>query len=562
MASSDTDNGGYRVLARKYRPRTFDQLIGQEVMVRTLANAYASGRIAQGYMLTGVRGVGKTTTARLIARALNYTLADRPTIDMPEEGEHCAAILESRHVDVIEMDAASHTSVANIREIIEQVRYRPVSARYKVYIIDEIHMLSTSAFNALLKTLEEPPEHVKFIFATTEIRKVPVTVLSRCQRFDLRRVEAERLAEHLAWVCEREQVAAEEAALRAIAFAAEGSVRDALSLLDQAMALGGDVVKADDVRAMLGLADGARIATLLEKLMAGDAAAALAELADLHDLGAEPAMVLTDLAAFVHQITRHRVLGPDAPAATLGERERAVVAALADKLAMPELTRAWQMLLKGIDEVRAAGRPLAAAEMVLIRLTHAAQLPDPADLVRRLSAETSGTVPATTGTQAPVPPSGKPVAQRPPPETAGGPTAALPRADVRVQSLPGTLEELTALAAERRDVKLKTLLERFVRPIAYAPGRLELAAAPGAPADLAQQLAARLKAMTGARWAIALGDPRQAGPSIEERRREQRDSRIRQAMDDADVQQVLTHFPEAKILDVRPRPVRDDEAEE
>ena len=559
MASSDTDNGGYRVLARKYRPRTFDQLIGQEVMVRTLANAFASGRIAQGYMLTGVRGVGKTTTARLIARALNYTLADKPTIDMPEEGEHCAAILQSRHVDVIEMDAASHTSVANIREIIDQVRYRPVSARYKVYIIDEIHMLSPSAFNALLKTLEEPPEHVKFIFATTEIRKVPVTVLSRCQRFDLRRVAAERLAEHLAWVCEREKVEAEEEALMAIAFAAEGSVRDALSLLDQAMALGGDVVKADDVRAMLGLADGARIATLLEKLMAGDAAAALEELAGLHDLGAEPAMVLTDLAAFVHQITRHRVLGPDAPAATLGERERAVVAALADKLAMPELTRAWQMLLKGIDEVRAAGRPLAAAEMVLIRLAHAARLPDPADLVRRLSAETSGAAP---GAQAPAPPPGKPVAQRPPPETAGGPTAALPQAAVQAQPLPGTLEELAALASERRDVKLKTLLERFVRPISCAPGRLELAAAPGAPADLAQQLAARLKAMTGARWAIALGDPQRAGPSIEERRREQRDSRIRQAMADEDVKQVLAHFPDAKILDVRPRPAREDEAEE
>src|ERR1700678_1055240 len=376
----------YRVLARKYRPSSFDDLIGQDAVVRTVSNAFETGRIPQAWVLTGVRGVGKTTTARILARALNYELPDGsitgPTIAMPVLCTQCQAIMESRHLDVIEMDAASHNGVEDVRAINDAIRYAPVSARYKVYILDEVHMLSSAAFNALLKTLEEPPPHAKFVFATTEIRKVPITVLSRCQRFDLRRIDAELLVKHLQGIAEKELITAEPAALAMIARAAEGSVRDALSLLDQAIAHAAGQVRAEDVRQMLGLADRARIIDLFEALMRGDLARALTEVRDQYNTGADPAMVLGDLAEFTHFVTRVKIVPTLADDVSLTETERTRGRAFAAKLSMRVLARTWQMLLKGMEEVAAAGRPIAAAEMVLVRIAYAADLPTPDEVIR------------------------------------------------------------------------------------------------------------------------------------------------------------------------------------
>ncbi len=379
---------GYQVLARKYRPARFDDLIGQEPMVRTLKNAFSAGRIPHAWMLTGVRGVGKTTTARILARALNYETEDgggAPTVELSEEGVHCRAIMEGRHPDVLEMDAASHTGIDDIRDIIDSARYAPTSARYKVYIIDEVHMLSKQAFNGLLKTLEEPPPHVKFVFATTEIRKVPVTVLSRCQRFDLRRVDAALLSNHLKEIAAKEGVEAEPEALRQIARAAEGSVRDALSILDQAIAHGAGKVAAEAVQGMLGLADRTRVVDLFEHVMKGDTAAALAEIEAQHQTGADPATVLSDLADFVHYVTRLKLAPNAATHQAISETERVRGTAFAEALSLRELSRAWQMLTKGIQEVALVARPLAAAEMVLVRLCHAADLPTPDEAIRMLT---------------------------------------------------------------------------------------------------------------------------------------------------------------------------------
>src|SRR4051812_17372740 len=384
----------YRVLARKYRPSNFDDLIGQEAMVRTISNAFETGRIPQAWILTGVRGVGKTTTARIVARALNYELPDGsvkgPTVAMPELGLHCQAIMESRHIDVIEMDAASHNGVDDVRQINDAIRYAPVSARSKVYILDEVHMLSTPAFNALLKTLEEPPPHAKFIFATTEIREVPVTVLSRCQRFDLRRVDAAMLVTHLAGIAEKEAIGAETEALALIARAAEGSVRDALSLLDQAIAHAAGEIRAQDVRAMLGLADRTRVIGLFESLMKGDVGAALKELREQYDIGADPLVVLADIAEFTHFVTRIKIVPAVADDLSLGEAERTRGRALAATLSMRVLSRTWQMLLKGIGEVQAAGRPLAAAEMLLVRIAYVADLPTPDEAIRMIDGNGNG----------------------------------------------------------------------------------------------------------------------------------------------------------------------------
>src|SRR4051812_38601159 len=375
----------YRVLARKYRPTDFTTLVGQEAMVRTLRNAIATGRIAHAFMLTGVRGVGKTTTARIIARALNCIGKDGkggPTVDPCGVCPHCVSITEDRDVDVIEMDAASRTGVADARELIEGVRYRPVSARYKVYIIDEVHMLSTAAFNALLKTLEEPPPHVKFLFATTEIRKVPVTVLSRCQRFDLKRVPQDTLVEWFGKIAELEKVEISPEALALVARAADGSVRDGLSMLDQAIAHGGGVVDAAQVRDMLGLADRSRVMELFEKTMRGDAAAVVAGLGEMHDAGADPVVILQDMLELTHWVTRLKV-APEAGASN-ADSERAQGLAMAAKLSMASLTRAWSMLLKGLQETLSAPSPLRAAEMALIRLCYAADLPPPADAIKSL----------------------------------------------------------------------------------------------------------------------------------------------------------------------------------
>lgn len=424
------DDAGYQVLARKYRPSTFDDLIGQQSMVQTLTNAFETGRIAQAYMLTGVRGVGKTTTARILARALNYESdsVTEPSLDLSVPGVHCPAIIEGSHVDVTEMDAASNTGIDNVREIIEAVRYKPVSARYKVYIIDEVHMLTTQAFNGLLKTLEEPPAHVKFIFATTEIRKVPITVLSRCQRFDLRRIEGAQMAAFLGKVAAAENVTVADAALAMLARASEGSVRDALSLLDQAIAhaagTGGAAhVEADGLRAMLGLADRTRVIDLFEHVMKGDIAAALGELKAQYDVGAEPVTVLTDLAEFVHFVTRVRFVETALDDPTLSEEERIRGKDFAARLSPRVLGRAWQMLLKGISEVQMAPRPLAAADMVLVRLTHAADLPNPDEVIKQLTGQpdqasttaSSGQpqTPLTGGNGMSATASGAPVAQRP-----------------------------------------------------------------------------------------------------------------------------------------------------
>ena len=562
MSSDSSDNsqqaeapGAYRVLARKYRPQTFEDLIGQDPVVQTLSNAFKTDRIAQAYMLTGVRGIGKTTTARLIARALNYAREgsedEGPSVEMPELGLHCQAILESHHVDVIEMDAASRTGIEDVREIIESVRYKPVSARYKIYIIDEVHMLSRQAFNALLKTLEEPPEHVKFIFATTEIRKVPVTVLSRCQRFDLRRLDADLLIEHFRKIAEQENAKVEDEALALIARASEGSVRDGLSLLDQAIAFGGDEVKADQLREMLGLVDRARIIDLFECLMKGDAAGALAEMKEQNDLGADPATVLSDLAELVHWITRLKIVPEALSDAAHSQAERDKGKSFAETLSMPILTRAWQMLLKGIPEVNLASNPIAAAEMVLIRMAYVADLPTPEAAVRKATAQATAPVAAApTPQQAPPPP--EPMAEAratqqlaPMPDQDPGPDGP-PPASAQLSSFM----DVVALAGERRDVKLKHELETYVRPVRFAPGRVEIALQPGAPRGLPNALMRRLEQWTGARWMVSVSDEAGEAP-IAEQREAREQSLLREVREEPSVQAVLDTFPGAEIVKVR-----------
>ncbi|MGF3027465.1 DNA polymerase III subunit gamma/tau [Methylobacterium aquaticum] len=457
----------YRVLARKYRPKDFDDLIGQGAMVRTLANAFEAGRIPQAWMLTGVRGVGKTTTARILARGLNYALADEPnagpTIRLPRLGLHCAAIMESRHIDVLEMDAASHTGIDDVRQIIDGIRYSPVSARYKVYIVDEVHMLSEKAFNAFLKTLEEPPPHAKFVFATTEIRKVPVTILSRCQRFDLRRVEAGALIAHLQKICDAEAVSAEAEALAAIARAAEGSVRDSLSLLDQAIAHGAGHVTAETVRDMLGLADRARVVDLFEAAMRGDVPATFAELRAQHESGADPAVVLSDLAEFTHLVTRLKLAPESARVDTsLSEVERVRGGDFADRLSVRALSRAWQILLKAIPEVQTATRPLAAAEMALVRLIYAADLPTPDEALRQIR-EGAGPTPPARG-PAPLP-SIAPVAQAAPVMPGPAPAAAMRAAPASVAAAPALARSLP----DRPQAAIASAEAAPVRPVPAMP---------------------------------------------------------------------------------------------
>lgn len=561
----DASAAPYRVLARKYRPRTFRDLIGQDPMVRTLKNAFETGRIPQAWMLTGVRGVGKTTTARILARALNYetSAVDKPTIDMPELGEHCAAIMEGRHVDVIEMDAASHTSINDIREITDAARYKPVSARYKVYVIDEVHMLSTAAFNGLLKTLEEPPEHVKFVFATTEIRKVPVTVLSRCQRFDLRRVEAEPLVAHLAGIARSENVEVEDEAFRLIARAAEGSVRDALSLMDQAIAHGAGAVTSASVKDMLGLVDRARVVDLFDMVMRGDVAGAIGELDDQYAAGADPATVLADLAAFVHLVTRFRLVPDVAADGTVTEDEKIRGSEFAGKLSVPVLSRAWQILLKGLPEVQTAAKPLAAAEMVLVRLAHSADLPTPDALLKAFAAPDQG-----GGRPAPAGPSG-PGAGAPQPEARaravgqnGGPPFAeamrqpvasappAPVADAAPEIALGSLEDVAALAARMRAPKLKFAVERQMRPVRFEPGRIEVAMMPNAPITVAGELGQRLTEWTGRRWIVVVSSE-DGAETIHEAQVRTAEERLADAAADPIVAAVLNKFPGAEIVDVR-----------
>jgi len=558
-------DASYRVLARKYRPATFGDLIGQDAMVRTVSNAFETGRIPQAWILTGVRGVGKTTTARILARALNYELPDgsitAPTITMPVVGVHCQPIMESRHIDVIEMDAASHNGVEDVRQINEAIRYAPVGARYKVYILDEVHMLSTQAFNALLKTLEEPPPHAKFIFATTEIRKVPITILSRCQRFDLRRVDADLLVRHLETIARREGIEVEPAAFALIARAAEGSVRDALSLLDQAIAHAAGTVRAEDVRQMLGLADRGRVIELFEALMRGDIAAALAELRAQYETGADPAVVLTDLADFTHFVTRVKIVPAVADDRSLIEIERARGRACAEKLSMRVLSRTWQMLLKGIAEVDAAGRPLAAAEMVLVRIAHAADLPTPDEVIRSLDENANGPR-ARAPAAAPAPAASAPRLEAPRGEISrGAPRAALaPSSEVRARlpeaqpsppALPiGRLEDLIALAAQKRDLGVKLALERDVRLVRCEDGRLEIALESSAAKTLVNDLARKLSQWTNRRWMVVVS-AEEGEPTV----RSQNDARqaaLKTGVEaDPLVQAVLARFPGAEIVDVR-----------
>lgn len=568
-------DGAYRVLARKYRPQNFDDLIGQEPMVRTLRNAFETGRIAQAWMLTGVRGVGKTTTARILARALNYKTdtVDQPTIDLSTPGEHCQAIMEGRHVDVIEMDAASHTGIDDIREIIEQVRYRPVSARYKVYIIDEVHMLSTAAFNGLLKTLEEPPPHVKFIFATTEIRKVPITVLSRCQRFDLRRIESGTLAQHLRRIAEAEKIEVDDASLAMIARAGEGSARDSLSIFDQAIAHGAGSVTAEAVRSMLGLADRARIIDLFEMLMRGDVAGALTEFRAQYDVGADPSVVLTDLADFNHLVTRLRFTPDVAEDVSLSEDERVRGREFGQTLSIRALSRTWQMLLKGIAEVDTATRPVQAAEMLLIRLAHAADLPTLDEAIRGLdngSVSAPRPQPSATprpnggsapqahgaadavGSSALAPAAGGPatamrIVETPPIQvSAPKPSEAAPQPSVPINSL----QDIVALADKYRDMQFKILVKNCVRPASIAPGRLEIGLTDDAPKSLPSDIAQHLLNWTGIRWVVTVARD-VAGQTIAEAEAERRDNLVTDARADPDVAAILAAFPGAKIIDVR-----------
>lgn len=551
----------YRVLARKYRPAHFGDLIGQDAMVRTLTNAFAAGRIPQAWMLTGVRGVGKTTTARILARALNYQTADgggAPTTDLRDFGIHCKEIIEGRHIDVQEIDAASNNGVDNIRQINDAVRYAPVSARYKVYIVDEVHMLSTGAFNAFLKTLEEPPPHARFIFATTEIRKVPVTVLSRCQRFDLRRIETGVLMPYLANICRQEGIEADDEALAAIARAAEGSARDSLSILDQAIAHAAGTITLEDVRSMLGLADRARVIDLFEAVMKGDIAAALGELRAQYDAGADPVVVLTDLAEFTHLVTRLKLVPEALKDNSLAQAERVRGGDFAQRLSIRILARAWQMLLKGIAEVKQADRPIMAAEMVLVRLAHAADLPTPDEALRMLR-DGSGSVGNSQGmtSSAPRPPSGggnTALAARPILASANPMPAAAPRAQTQPQAQPtvmvASLEDVVALASQHRDITLKLALERDVRPVRFEQGRIEFSLAAGSSRHIATDLSRRLKEWTGQTWMVAVVNG-EGGATLREQAEAVKGQRESDAASHPAVKAVLERFPGARIVDVR-----------
>ena len=569
----------YRVLARKYRPSNFDDLIGQSAMVRTISNGFETGRSPQAWILTGVRGVGKTTTARILARALNYQLPDNsipgPTIQMPVMGIHDQQIMDSRHIDVLEMDAASHNGVDDIRQINDAVRYAPVSARYKVYILDEVHMLSGAAFNALLKTLEEPPPHAKFIFATTEIRKVPVTILSRCQRFDLRRIEADELVKHLEGICGKEGITIEPEALALIARAAEGSVRDSLSLLDQAIAHAGSeegaqpTIRAEDVRQMLGLADRTRVIDLFESLMKGDAASALKELRDQYNSGADPAVVIADLAEFTHLVTRIKIVPGVADDRSLTEAERVRGRAFAAALSMRVLSRTWQMLFKGLPEVQGADKAIAAAEMVLVRIAYAADLPTPDEVIRSLTTDGNDAPPPSgTRTSASVT-NGSTSGGGPGPSMArmdaprGAPRAALAPASQPMMGQPAqaeqqteplraiqSFEQLIALAAEMRDLQTKMVLERDVRLVRLEDGQLDIALEPSASKAVIGELGRKLSLWTGRRWMVVVSTE-QGQTTVKsqlEARRAEAESGVRA---DPLVQAVLQKFPGAEIVKVR-----------
>ncbi len=567
---SEAAKSPYQVLARKYRPETFADLVGQEAMVRTLNNAFAADRIAQAFIMTGIRGTGKTTTARIIAKGMNCIGPDGtggPTTEPCGLCEHCTAIMEGRHVDVMEMDAASNTGVANIREIIDSVHYRAASARYKVYIIDEVHMLSTGAFNALLKTLEEPPAHVKFIFATTEIRKVPVTVLSRCQRFDLRRIEPEVMIAMMRRIATAEEAEIAEDALALIARAAEGSARDATSLLDQAISHGAGKTTAVQVRAMLGLADRGRVLDLFDMVVKGDAAGGLTELSAQYAEGADPMAVLRDLAEIAHWVSVVKITPEAADDPTVSPDERARGLAMAEALPMRVLARLWQMLLKALDEVASAPNAMMAAEMAIIRLTHVADLPSPEELVRKLHATSPPPRPPGTGVQenrhAAAPTSPRAALSTPATSGSGGsapgahtsapktgPTAALAEVTENALSRFPTFDHVVELIRANRDVKLLVEVETCLRLAHYQPGRIEFAPTENAPRDFAQRLGQRLQSWTGNRWAVTVVNEATTETIAEVRDAEEL-SLHSEALAHPLVQAVMARFPKASITEIR-----------
>ena len=576
-SADKADRGAYLVLARKYRPSNFDELIGQAAMVETLRKAFASNRIAQGYMLSGVRGVGKTTTARILARALNYETKSisEPTIDIKSEGEHCTEIMAGTHVDVLEMDAASHTGVDDIREIIEAARYKPMTARYKVYIIDEVHMLSKSAFNALLKTLEEPPPHVKFIFATTELRKVPVTVLSRCQRFDLRRIEIKDLENHFTKIAKAEKIKIDDAAISLIARAAEGSVRDGLSLLDQAFARSTKAsITGDEIRTMLGLADQAEIVKLLRLVLKGEAARALKCFTEFYEKGGEPRQIIAELAATVHLITKTKALGGEADTSDIPEAVSDEITLMAQDLSMAVLHRAWQALLKGYDEIALAANQVSAAEMVILRLLYMANLPSPGEIIAAIDKlpqegpESDHLTAHSNETPAPI--GGAPQSKMRlavnaeefsdagAPFTAPGPQgeqSALPeiapKSELAIAPNIESFIGLIDLISEKRDMKLKMQLEEYAELVSFAPNRIELHLIAGADDNLARDLSTKLRVWTGENWMIALSHER-GTPTISSVRREQEQSEFSKIQAHPLVKNLLEQFPDAEITDIKP----------
>jgi DNA polymerase-3 subunit gamma/tau len=546
----------YQVLARKYRPATFADLIGQEAMVRTLKNAFAADRIAQAFIMTGIRGTGKTTTARIIAKGLNCTGPDGtsgPTTDPCGVCDNCKGIMAGQHVDVIEMDGASQTKIDDIRSnILDSVYYAPAAARFKVYIIDEVHMLSNSAFNALLKTLEEPPSHVKFIFATTEIRKVPVTVLSRCQRFDLRRIEPEVMIAHLKRIAGLEKAEISDEALALITRAAEGSVRDAMSLMDQAISHGAGETTADQVRAMLGLADRGRVMDLFDKIMSGDAAGALDELGAQYSDGADPMAVLNDLAEITHWLSVIKITPDAANDPTISPDERTRGQVLSSKLAMRVLTRMWQMLLKALDEVSLAPNSMMAAEMAVIRLTHVSELPSPDDLIRKLQNTPMPSAPATPSpSPAPNDHGSSPRAQmRTSGFSSGGAATALsPAAETALSRFP-TFDSVVAFIEANRDIKLLVEIKTSLRLVAYQPGRIEFQPTERAPADLAPRLAQQLKGWTGVRWGVTVVSEG-GGQTIDEQDHAKRRVMEDEISEHPMMQAVIASFPNAKITQIR-----------
>ena len=559
------ENNSYKVLARKYRPETFKDLVGQAAMVQTLKNAFKADRIAQAFILTGIRGTGKTTTARIIAKGLNCIGLDQkggPTVEPCGKCSNCTAIIEGNHVDVLEMDAASRTGVDDIREIIESIYYKASSGRFKVYIIDEVHMLSNNAFNALLKTLEEPPKHVKFIFATTEIRKVPVTVLSRCQRFDLRRIEPEEMIALLQRITKSEGVNVSEDAFRMITRAAEGSARDATSLLDQAISHGGGSSDAKHVRAMLGIADRGRVLDLFKMIMQGDAAAALTELNSQYSDGADPIVVLKDLAEITHWISVSKIT-PDMnedPTITPDERTRGIE--LSKTLSMRALTRMWQMLVKSLGEIAIAPSPIMAAEMIIIRLTHAADLPPTDELIKIIESK--------------LPPNRNEKSfenQQKPLDTSSANnelTKAKHNNSSNLKIATAVDEEVgifnymkfdhvLELIKQKRDVKLLIDIESGLRLVSYRPGYIEFTPTDLAPANLAQRLSNRLKEWTGIRWAVSVVQDGEAQTIIEKKERNAKELET-EAYSHPFVKEALVQFPAARIVNVISRKKLEEEA--